>query len=557
MSNGCVISTSDSAVGGALNLANTIFVMTSGTIVNSTAITSGGAVALFGGNFIMTGRSTLSYSTSADDVGAILIGGANAICNLTDVVIDVSTTARRANVVDIVDANLPLLILTFVDIKHYACQDSLFFVSQSTLRDAIVLRNVTLTQPECTATPVEPSSSPSLGCGEKFIAGEKERGVCASANEGACYEEALPLAALKNVACRCPWPEYPNPAFDERLAPYLELGCIKPMQLTGITVVSEKVSVTLQKPENVEGRLNLTLQVEGTDNARPAIWRLLNTSDLLLRSPWLRFPALSGTVNPPSISSGVTFALVPLTFTASGLLERAALYEERLTVDVRSEIASAARTLTVDVSLSVQARTSFVVWGFVRRESGVKLQCEVQKLLNQAFLVDTPQRQYFTACDVDSLPVDHLLPLQRDPRRFRAVMNTSAGTANELGQTALDAKREGPVSPVRKAAKIVLYVRMASTGHLLTLLPRNASPASLAPTVPRMLQCNHSSSSMVSGGFPTLPLNCCLARVAVVRFALVEVILECARQRSQARCAKSALVQISTSWMESVWIVQM
>mmetsp|Transcript_23268 Transcript_23268/g.56076 ORF Transcript_23268/g.56076 Transcript_23268/m.56076 type:complete len:553 (-) Transcript_23268:69-1727(-) len=422
MSNGCVISTSDSAVGGALNLANTIFVMTSGTIVNSTAITSGGAVALFGGNFIMTGRSTLSYSTSATDGGAISIGGTNAICNLTDAVLEGSTSFNKGRVFHIVDANYPLLILTFIEIKQFACQDSLLSVSESSLSDAIVLRNVTLTQPECTAAP---SPASALGCGDKFISSEQERGVCASAKAGACDEEALPVVGLKSVTCRCPWPEYPDPAFDERLAPYLESGCIRPMQLTGVIVVSEKVSIALQKPENVEGRLNLTLQIEGTDNARPAVWRLQNTSNLLLRSPWLRLPALSGTVYPQSISSGVTYVQVPMIFTASGLLERAALYEERLIVDVRSEVGSVSRTHIVDVSLSVQAKTSFVVWGSVHRESGVKLKCEVQRLLSQAFLVDTLQRQYFTACDVDSLPVDHLLPLQRDPRRFRAVMNTS------------------------------------------------------------------------------------------------------------------------------------
>jgi len=73
------------------------------------------------------------------------------------------------------------------------------------------------------------------------------------------------------------------------------------------------------------------------------------------------------------------------------------------------------------------------VWGSVPRESGVLHTCKVQQLLNLTFLVDIPQRRYFTACDVDSLPVDHLLPLQRDPRRFRALMNTSACSANELG----------------------------------------------------------------------------------------------------------------------------
>ncbi|KAL1496417.1 hypothetical protein AB1Y20_016372 [Prymnesium parvum] len=604
LTDGVIVANSKStwAGGAVLALDSTVTIRNGCVISTSDAAVSGGTVALFGGNFVMTDGSTLSYSTSANDAGAISIGGTNAVCNLTDVVIEASTSSGRGSVFDIVDANYPLLILTFVEIKQLACQDSLFAVSQSTFSHAVILRNVTLTQPECTSTPLKLSPASSLGCGDKFISSEQERGVCASANEGSCHEEALPVAGLTSVTCRCPWPEYPNPAFDERLAPYLESGCITPMQLTGVTVVSEKVSVALQKPENVEGRLNLTLQIEGTDNARPAVWRLQNTSNLLLRSPWLRLPALSGTVYPQSISSGVTYVQVPMIFTASGLLERAALYEERLIVDVRSEVGSVSRTHIVDVSLSVQAKTSFVVWGSVHRESGVKLKCEVQRLLSQAFLVDTLQRQYFTACDVDSLPVDHLLPLQRDPRRFRSVMNTSAGTANELivsyvgagvydisfaiptwgatrislllddthmeglagiatcplDRVSLPDGREGLVSLVRKAAMTVLYVQMASTGHQLILLPLNVSPASLAPTAPRMLHFIHSSSSMVSGVFPILPLNCCVARVAaLMRFALVEVKLECARQRSQVRFAQSVQVQISTSWMESVWIVQM
>lgn len=99
---------------------------------------------------------------------------------------------------DIVDANFPLLILTFVEIKQFACQESLFSVSQSTLSDAIILRNVTLTS-ECVAGPVEPSPASSLGCGDKFISNERERGVCASSSEGACYEEALPVPGLKSV----------------------------------------------------------------------------------------------------------------------------------------------------------------------------------------------------------------------------------------------------------------------------------------------------------------------------------------------------------------------
>jgi len=62
---------------------------------------------------------------------------------------------------------------------------------------------------------------------------------------------------------------------------------------------------------------------------------------------------------------------------------------------------------------------------------------------------------------------------------------------------------------------------------------------------------------MVSGGFPTLPLSCCLAPMGEMRFALVEVTLGRARQHLQGRFAKCALVLINISWMDSVLIVQM
>ncbi|KAL1496411.1 hypothetical protein AB1Y20_016366 [Prymnesium parvum] len=199
ISGGSKILDSTTVNGGALNLVNTIFVMSAISIIaNSTAATSGGAMALFGGSFVMTGGSSLSYS-SANDGGAISIGGTNSICNLTDSVIEASTSIRRGSVFDIVDANYPLLILTFVEIKQFVCQDSLFSVSQTTLSDAVILRNVTLTQPECTATPHEPTPATTLGCGDKFRSSEKERGVCASGKADACFEQGLPVTGLKSV----------------------------------------------------------------------------------------------------------------------------------------------------------------------------------------------------------------------------------------------------------------------------------------------------------------------------------------------------------------------
>ncbi|KAL1527880.1 hypothetical protein AB1Y20_009256 [Prymnesium parvum] len=440
LSDGCLVSHSRATLGGGmLACVLSLFTVNNCTIEHSTVsepLDGGGALWLQVSSYCaISNYSTIARSAAlgqSSEGGAIYLASSTLEISLGCSILH--STAAMGGAILVSSGNLRVVDACVIANSASTQDGGALHITSSNVIISGGSKILDSTATICNATPVEPIPVSSLGCGDKFIFREQERGVCASANADACYEEALLVASsLKSVTCRCPWPEYPDPALEERLAPYLESGCIRPMQLTGITVVSEKVAVTLQKPENLEAHVNLTLQIEGTDNARPAVWRLLNTSSLLLRSPWLRLPTLSGTVYPQSISSGVTFALVPLTFSASGLLERAALYEERLTVDVRSEIGVAAKTQVVDVSLSVQARTSFVVWGSVHRQSGVQLKCEVQQLRNQAFLVDTPRRQYFTACDVDSLPVDHLLPLQRDPRRFRAVMNTSAGNANELG----------------------------------------------------------------------------------------------------------------------------
>eukprot|EP00966_Prymnesium_polylepis_P266514 6156613-Prymnesium_polylepis.1 len=121
----------------------------------------------------------------------------------------------------------------------------------------------------------------------------------------------------------------------------------------------------------METMINITIEVEGTDVAQPASWRVLNASLVLARSPWLRLPAESGHTDAESIrmatkgiggSKDVTVAVV---LSAFGLRERAAPYTETLPIEVRSDVDAGTRMRLLDITLTVQALAAFAVWGRV------------------------------------------------------------------------------------------------------------------------------------------------------------------------------------------------
>ena len=98
-------------------------------------------------------------------------------------------------------------------------------------------------------------------------------------------------------------------ASNAQLAPYYPLptanlladGCVTAMLMTDLTVISTAVVAALRKPDSMETTINITIEVEGTDVAQPASWRVLNASLVLARSPLLRLPAEAGHTDAESI----------------------------------------------------------------------------------------------------------------------------------------------------------------------------------------------------------------------------------------------------------------
>jgi hypothetical protein len=330
----------------------------------------------------------------------------------------------------------PLFVAVLTDFRLHDCNGSHFVRRQGT--GQVVLKAVTFTPlAGCNAinlaSPAVFDSITSTRCGDTYTdSARRSWGVCSSASPGACRDRPITGTVLQSVDCDCPSPEYVNTdAGDAVLAPYRASGgCISPMRLTDLTIVSRKVLVSLKKPFQMERSLNITLRVEGDDVVRPARWIILNASLVQTRSTWLQLPAVSGDTNAQAIAAGNHEVLIPLGLYATGLRERAASYEETLLIDVRSEYTPVAKTQLLEVALTVQASTSFAVWG--RILPGMRCKLAFQGVLDGRTTTGEVRRVAFTACDCDNLPVDHQLPTPGDTRRFSVWLNTSTITRDSV-----------------------------------------------------------------------------------------------------------------------------
>eukprot|EP00966_Prymnesium_polylepis_P331731 7387302-Prymnesium_polylepis.1 len=203
----------------------------------------------------------------------------------------------------------------------------------------------------------------------------------------------------------------------QHLAPYLPSGCIAPRRFSDLLVISRKVSVALSKPDSASEEITATLVIEGTDWSQPANWTVSNADALPSSSPWLQLPSTGGMV------AGAQQLPITLLLSAVGLREQAAPYEETLLITVRSAIEAVEHTQPLQVSLTVQARTHIAVWGRILNGSCEQSSSSVLSIVEVGVL----HRVAFTACDVDSLPVDHQLPSQTDSRSFLAILHAALG----------------------------------------------------------------------------------------------------------------------------------
>eukprot|EP00966_Prymnesium_polylepis_P065553 1521241-Prymnesium_polylepis.1 len=130
--------------------------------------------------------------------------------------------------------------------------------------------------------------------------------------------------------------------------------------MADVLIVSRKVTAALQKPGRQSDFLNVTLRMQGTNTESPASWSVGNAGDL---PGWLQLPRVKGSTDAHAIARGDTDVPIGLVLDATGLRERAAPYTATLNISVRSSVATAFRHELLEVLLSVQALTSFLVWG--------------------------------------------------------------------------------------------------------------------------------------------------------------------------------------------------
>ncbi|KAL3892631.1 MAG: hypothetical protein SGPRY_014942, partial [Prymnesium sp.] len=126
--------------------------------------------------------------------------------------------------------------------------------------------------------------------------------------------------------------------------------------------------------------------------------------------------------------------VVPLILSASGLRERVLPYTEEVPVFFSSGYVGLSQTRHVKVSLTVRARTSLVVWYHVAAGQD----CDMTFNASNSSFPITPSffgaaSQAFTACDLESLPVQHQLPNLEDSRQFVAILRSSVRQVDFVG----------------------------------------------------------------------------------------------------------------------------
>ena len=334
------------------------------------------------------------------------------------------------------DGDGPLTIATMVTVWQRNCQAPLF-VQHGVAQ--LVLRMVTfMPLSGCNTTalnsPTAFGNVSTKGCGEVYSSlNAFVFGMCSSDAADACKEWPIAGTPLTGLACTCPSPQLVNPALgNATLAPYVRTGgCIVPRELERMYVQRDEVVVALSKPNNTLEVVNVTLTMKGDDWERPARWSVQNAPAMSANSPWLQLPVVDGNV------SGAEQLSFALRLSASGLRESSTPYVETLQITVRSVIAAATRTQSLLISLSVQARTSFIAWGRVCTNGtfaqplalGEGLATIAMPLLDGT-VVDVVRRVPFIACDHDRLPVRHQLPSLSDQRSLRAFLHEFGGTSD-------------------------------------------------------------------------------------------------------------------------------
>ena len=173
------------------------------------------------------------------------------------------------------------------------------------------------------------------------------------------------------------------------------------------------VQATLSKTE--AGPTPRSVRVDVIDGGDVA-WRLLEVIHHRANVSWVDLQSRNGTRRDPIL----------LDMNASGLAEMGGdlAYEASLIFEVLdSSLVTRTVTIPVEAQVSASVVANASAWGNVLAGST----CDQSQLSPINMLLGEQRDVFFTACDVDRLPVAHELPTERDRRTFAAVLSRQEG----------------------------------------------------------------------------------------------------------------------------------
>ena len=202
-------------------------------------------------------------------------------------------------------------------------------------------------------------------------------------------------------------------------------SCVTPRTYVSSTSVTKDVRVSIHKES--AGSLSyvhdVTLRVEGTDRAA------MNHS--VVMSPNVGWLTLPSNATRMEASDQVELPLVPLLFSASGLMEQTEPYtttvhllgqalatSNQLALNVQPLTAAFAMNVTLQVSATTVANTT--TWGMFSPDQARAGCANISSPGVLEVRIGQTVTQSFTACDLEALPVNHPLPGARDARTFGA-----------------------------------------------------------------------------------------------------------------------------------------
>ena len=215
------------------------------------------------------------------------------------------------------------------------------FLNANAATDDTVLGNVVIQMPEgCDAAALQSAKIDSSvhrevrsrGCSGTYTSADQlQVRVCSA--YALCVESTSMAEQLTGLYCTCRAPAYPDANLAH--APYDAAGCLIPTRMDTLTLTSTSVQRSLQKPLHLSERVNLTLELTGTDRAEMT-WNLSNAAELRSSATWLRVPTVSSRV--PALPSGqaIDRVEVELELDAAGQRERAEAYTATLLFSIRS-----------------------------------------------------------------------------------------------------------------------------------------------------------------------------------------------------------------------------